>query len=200
MHMPFTRMDQATDADWARNREVREADHDRPAKGLLAALRALDNVRNGSDVTLLTHSLQAATRAERDGASDELVFAALCHDLGQLYSRHDHAGTSATLVQEFVSRRTRWIIRVHNDLTSRYKPDDRSRRSGWQHRLHPGYRDAFRFVDAWDQRSFDPHYDTEPLEHFEPLVRRQTEHRGRRRPWRRFVRRIKRRAKRLFPG
>jgi predicted HD phosphohydrolase len=30
---------------------------------------------------------------------------------------------------------------------------------------------AARFADEWDQTAFDPDYDTEPLEHFEPLVR-----------------------------
>jgi len=29
---------------------------------------------------------------------------------------------------------------------------------------------AEKFADEWDQLSFDPDYDTEPLEHFEPLV------------------------------
>jgi predicted HD phosphohydrolase len=31
---------------------------------------------------------------------------------------------------------------------------------------------AARFADDWDQTSFDPDYDTLPLEHFEPMVRR----------------------------
>jgi predicted HD phosphohydrolase len=30
---------------------------------------------------------------------------------------------------------------------------------------------AERFADEWDQTSFDPDYPTQPLEHFEPLVR-----------------------------
>jgi predicted HD phosphohydrolase len=30
---------------------------------------------------------------------------------------------------------------------------------------------AARFADDWDQTSFDPDYDTLPLEHFEPAVR-----------------------------
>jgi hypothetical protein len=42
------------------------------------------------------------------------------------------------------------------------------------------HRDAFtpaewelaeRFADEWDQKAFDPDYDTLPLEHFEPKVR-----------------------------
>ena len=41
-----------------------------------------------------------------------------------------------------------------------------------RHRRHPAYRLAERFADEWDQVSFDPDYDTAPLGHFEPLVRR----------------------------
>ena len=33
-------------------------------------------------------------------------------------------------------------------------------------------RAAERFADEWDQKAFDPDYDTLPLEHFEPLVRK----------------------------
>ena len=31
---------------------------------------------------------------------------------------------------------------------------------------------AEQFADDWDQQAFDPSYDTLPLEHFEPLVRK----------------------------
>ncbi len=38
----------------------------------------------------------------------------------------------------------------------------------------PWYELCARFADEWDQTSFDPDYDTLPLEHFEPLVKRMT--------------------------
>jgi predicted HD phosphohydrolase len=31
---------------------------------------------------------------------------------------------------------------------------------------------AKKFTDEWDQTSFDPAYDTLPLEHFEPMIDR----------------------------
>ena len=49
---------------------------------------------SGEPVTQLQHALQAAALAEADGADDELVTAALLHDLGHLV--HDH-GESPTL-------------------------------------------------------------------------------------------------------
>jgi phosphonate degradation associated HDIG domain protein len=49
---------------------------------------------SGEPVTQLQHALQAAALAEAEGADDELVTAALLHDLGHLV--HDH-GESPTL-------------------------------------------------------------------------------------------------------
>ncbi|HYL71131.1 MAG TPA: peptidase, partial [Candidatus Dormibacteraeota bacterium] len=39
-------------------------------------------------------------------------------------------------------------------------------------RDHPWYAACEHFCAAWDQSSFDPSYASEPLEFFEPLVRR----------------------------
>jgi hypothetical protein len=36
---------------------------------------------------------------------------------------------------------------------------------------HPAYDLAAKFADEWDQKAFDPNYDTLPLEHFEDRVR-----------------------------
>lgn len=49
---------------------------------------------SGEPVTQLEHALQSALLAEAEGADDELVTAALLHDLGHLV--HDH-GASPTL-------------------------------------------------------------------------------------------------------
>ena len=46
---------------------------------------------SGEPVTQTEHALQTAWLAERDGADDELVTAALLHDLGHLL--HDHGDT-----------------------------------------------------------------------------------------------------------
>jgi len=49
---------------------------------VLAALCKLDQSLPGYRVSRLEHSLQAATRALKDGADDELIVAALIHDVG----------------------------------------------------------------------------------------------------------------------
>ncbi len=62
----------------------------------LSDIEALFNQRGneqytGEPVTHLEHALQSATLGEMEGASDELVTAALLHDLGHLL--HDLPGT-----------------------------------------------------------------------------------------------------------
>lgn len=51
---------------------------------ILGALRALDDGLGGYRISRLQHSLQAATRAERDGADSDWVVAALVHDIGDV--------------------------------------------------------------------------------------------------------------------
>ena len=41
-----------------------------------------------------------------------------------------------------------------------------------RYRGHPHFAAAAAFRERWDQCSFDPDYDTAPLAHFEPMVRR----------------------------
>jgi predicted HD phosphohydrolase len=65
------------------------------------------------------------------------------------------------------------MIKTHQDFQGKHyyahfgmDPDARAQYAG-----EPWYGLAEQFADEWDQVSFDPDYDTEPLEHFEPLVR-----------------------------
>lgn len=144
-----------------------------PADAMLRLLSTLGGVDDGLPVDQLTHALQTATRAERDGASDELVVAALCHDVAKALPHADHARLGAELLRPFVADDTYWILRTHQAFQARHFAANlggnadarrRYRRAHW-------YPAAERFSDAWDQVSLDPEYDTEPLTHFEPRVR-----------------------------
>jgi predicted HD phosphohydrolase len=53
-------------------------------EGLLALYDLHGALRYGEDVTQVEHALQSAAHARRDGADDELVAAALLHDVGHL--------------------------------------------------------------------------------------------------------------------
>ena len=64
-------------------------------------------------ISRLNHSLQTATRAERDGADDATIACALLHDIGDVISPHNHAEASAALLAPYVSDKSHWIVRHH---------------------------------------------------------------------------------------
>ena len=144
------------------------------ADRVLAHLRELADSVAGYQVDRLEHSLQSGTRAYRDGADEELVVAALLHDIDDLLAPHSHGELAALLLRPYVTERTYWIVRHHGLFQFFYYAHhlggDRHARDRF--RDHPWYQDAVDFCHRWDQCAFDPGYDTLPLEFFEPMVRR----------------------------
>jgi predicted HD phosphohydrolase len=172
----FTRMDESTAEEWAEIGAAHVVDQPRVAQTVLDMLRGLDQVVVGFATDQLTHCLQTATRAERDGAEDEVVIAALCHDIGKFISVPNHPAIAAEILKPYVRDDVYWMIKAHQDFQGRHyyhhfggNPDARE-----THRaeLTPEqFALAATFADEWDQVAFDPNYDTLPLEHFEPKVR-----------------------------
>ena len=151
-----------------------ETDHSRhTAERLLAALAELDNSLSGYRVTRLGHSLQTATRAQRDGADADWIVAALLHDIGDMYAPYNHDEYAATILKPFLREQCTWVVQVHGDFQLYYYGHhlgaDRHKRE--RHRGHPYFDDCAEFCERWDQASFDPDYDTLPLDFFAPLVR-----------------------------
>jgi predicted HD phosphohydrolase len=172
--MTFTRMDQSTVDDWMAIAQDSVPYQMEVAERVLGMLRQLDSFFGGFGVSQLTHALQTATLAERAGAPDDLVVGALCHDIGKVISLANHPAIAAEILKPYVSEETYQIVRTHQDFQGRHYyallgKDPESRR---QYADEPWYPMAERFTDEWDQAAFDPEYDTEPLEHFEPLVRK----------------------------
>ena len=169
----FTRMDESTAEQWAViGRETFEQ-QGRVADRVLAMLCSLAEITDGFAVDQLTHSLQTATRAERAGADDEMVVAALCHDVGKAVSVPNHPVIGAEILKPYVRDEVYEVIRAHQDFQGRHyyhhfggDPDARE-----QYRDEPWFDLAARFADEWDQRAFDPAYDTLPLDHFEARLR-----------------------------
>ncbi|MDQ1380279.1 MAG: hypothetical protein QOG65_3149 [Actinomycetota bacterium] len=173
MAQTFTRMDESTAEQWAVIGKETFEHQDRVAESVLALLRSLASITDGFAVDQLTHSLQTATRAERAGADEEVVFASLLHDIGKAVSVPNHPEIAAAIIKPYVSADTCNMIRAHQDFQGRHyyhhfggDPDARAKYEG-----EPWFDLAARFADDWDQVAFDPEYDTLPLEHFEPLVR-----------------------------
>lgn len=169
----FIRMDEGTKADY----DVLAADE---AAGIAAFpdrvmgwLRDMDTP-SPYPVTRLEHSLQTATRADRADEDEEMVVACLLHDLGDILGPANHSEVAAAVLRPYVSERIYWIIKHHGLFQGYYynhhygkDPNARDRFRG-----HEWFEDTARFCAEFDQVSFDPDYDSEPLDFFEPMLRR----------------------------
>jgi predicted HD phosphohydrolase len=141
---------------------------------VLGALNKLDHTLQGYPVSRLEHSLQAATRALKDGADDELVAAALIHDVGDELAPYNHAEIAAGILRPYVRPEVTWIVEQHGLFQSYYYAHHTGGNRDGRDRFrdHPWYQACRDFCANWDQCSFDPHYDWQPLSSFEPLIRR----------------------------
>jgi predicted HD phosphohydrolase len=169
----FTRMDESNEAQWAHIATETIAEQARVPDRVLAMLRSLEGVYGGFGVSQLHHALQTATMARRANASDEMVLAALCHDIGKAISIPNHGEISAALIKKYVSPETHKIVLTHQDFQGRhyyaYFGQPSTLRD--KYRDEPWFALAEQFTDEWDQAAFDPKYRVLPLGEFEPLVR-----------------------------
>lgn len=175
MHtVSFRQMKDGTEAEYLfLNRLEREYIRRLPDR-ILSALRALDDGLDGYQVTRLAHSLQTATRAEADGADEEMIVGALVHDLGDSLAPENHSHCAAQIIRPYVRAEVTWVVEHHGLFQKVYYAhffgEDPELRAVY--RDHPYYESCVRFCERWDQAAFDPDYPTRSLEHFEPLVRR----------------------------
>lgn len=169
----FHRMQDGTREDYELlERSEREYIHALPDR-LLAALRKLDTGLQGYPVSRLGHSLQTATRALKDGADDELIVAALIHDVGDDLAPHNHAEIGAGIIRPYVRPEVTWIVEQHGLFQTYYygHHHGRDRHAREKFRDHPWYQACKDFCANWDQCSFDPGYPSEPLSTFEFRLR-----------------------------
>jgi predicted HD phosphohydrolase len=141
---------------------------------IIEALRKLEHSISGYRINRLEHSLQGATRALRAGESEEMIVAVLLHDIGDDLAPHSHSEMAAAILRPFVSERLYWIVKHHGIFQMYYYAHhcggDRNTREMF--RDHAWYQDAIDFCHNYDQNCFDPDYASEPLEFFEPILRR----------------------------
>ncbi len=173
----FQAMMESTAEDWAAISRASAGFHRQHADRLLQALRDLDDDSGGFAVSRLEHSLQTATRAHRDGRDEEYVVCALMHDIGDLMGPSNHAEVGAVIMKPFVSEANHWMLDKHGVFQGYYFFHhlglDRDMRE--QYRGHPHFEYTAQFCHLYDQNSFEPGYDTMPLEAFEPMLRRVVE-------------------------
>ena len=141
---------------------------------LLGLLKQMLVDRMGYRVDRYTHSLQSATRAKRDGADEETIVCALLHDIGDVLAPDNHSEVAAEILRPYVSERNYWIVRHHGLFQGYYyfQHINKDRNVRDRYKDHSHYQACIDFCHQWDQCSFDHNYDTLPLEHFEPMLRR----------------------------
>jgi predicted HD phosphohydrolase len=172
----FTRMDESNAEQWGVIGRETMAAQPEVAEHVLAMLRSLDGVAMGFAVDQLTHCLQTATLAERAGADQEVVVASLFHDVGKAIGVPNHPRIAAEILRPYVRDEVFKMILVHQDFQGRhyyqhFGGDPSAREKHRSTLSSEEFALAARFADEWDQRAFDPDYDTLPLEHFEPAAR-----------------------------
>lgn len=167
-----TRLDRATHAHWSRAMARHEACGPSNSDGMMNLLR-MSRGYPTFDIDNLTHLLQTAARAERAGAADEVVLAALLHDVTAPFALFNHAESAASLLAPHVSPDVTEVVRTHQDFQGRYyfQHFGGDVEKHLMHAGQPWYDLAVQFSDEWDQCSFDPAYPVPALEHYEPLVR-----------------------------
>jgi predicted HD phosphohydrolase len=141
---------------------------------VVSALRKLDHSLEGYRVSRLQHCLQTATRALNDGADEELLAAALIHDIGDELAPYNHAEVAAGIIRPYVRAEVTWIVEQHDLFQTYYYAHhlggDRHARE--RLRNHEWFNAGASFCERWDQVSFDPDFPTRPLEAFEPVIHR----------------------------
>src|SRR3954447_16722747 len=176
MATTFTRMDESTAEQWGVIGTESFKNQSRVADRVLGMLESLSDIVDGFATDQLTHCLQTATLAERGGADEEVVVAALCHDIGKAVSVPNHPRIAAEILKPYVRDEVYKLILVHQDFQGRHyyhhfggDPDAREK-----HR--PGLSadaitPAEQIADAWDKVNFEPDDDALPGARFEPKVR-----------------------------
>ena len=144
------------------------------ADRLLKFMSGLNATLEGYKITRLEHSLQTATRALNDKADDEMIVAALLHDIGDELAPLNHAECAAAILKPYVSEKIRWIIEKHGIFQMYYyahhlggNKNEREKFKG-----HKYYIDTINFCENWDQKSFDPNFKSLNLKDFEPYVKK----------------------------
>ena len=171
-HVKFTQMKDGDKEDYEFLTEHEIEYTKGTADRLLKALVDLDESLSGYQITRLGHSLQSATRAYRDGADIDWVVCALLHDIGDIYAPYNHDEYAATILRPFVREQCAWVVQTHGDFQMIYYGHhvggDQYKRD--RHAGNPYFDDCAQFCERWDQSSFDPNYDTLPLDFFAPMV------------------------------
>jgi predicted HD phosphohydrolase len=169
----FKTFEESTAEDWAIIAPQLNVTQSFVPERVLGLLSAMGADYGGFPVDRLEHSLQTATRADRDGRDEEYVLCALLHDLGDMLSPFNHPAIGAAILRPFVSEGNHWMVEHHGIFQGYYFWDyiglDKNARE--KYRDSPYFEYTEEFCAKYDSLAFNSDYRSEPLEHFAPLVR-----------------------------
>ena len=144
------------------------------ADRILKFMSGLTETLEGYQISRLEHSLQSATRAYKNGESEEMVVATLLHDIGDELAPMNHSEYAAAILKPYVSERTHWIVEKHGEFQMFYYAHhlggDKNKRD--KYKGHKYYQATKDFCEKYDQNSFDPNYKSLPLDFFKPMVKK----------------------------
>ncbi len=169
----FSDMQYSTGADWKIIGEEFKAYSAALPDRVIAHLKLLEGDFGGFPVDRLTHSLQTATRAYRDGKDEEYVICALLHDIGDTLGSFNHPDIAAAILKPFVSEENFEMVEKHGLFQAYYffhfLGMDRNLRDKFKGQ--PVYERTLEFCEKYDAPAFDKDYDSLPLSFFEPMLR-----------------------------
>ena len=170
----FTRMADGQVEDWIIIGRSTIPYQKKLAERVLTHLQLLQGDYGGYAVDRLEHSLQTASRAQRDGCDEEYVVCALLHDIGDTLGSFNHSDIAAAILKPFVSEQNHWIVDKHGIFQGYYFFEylglDKNARERF--RDHVWFDATAEFCERYDQCSFDPAYESMRLEDFVPMVER----------------------------
>ena len=170
----FTQMKDGTKEDYLLLEELERPFVALTVDRVLAELRRQgDQTLEGYRITRLEHALQSATRARRDGADADWIIGALLHDIGDGLAPRNHDRMSAEVIRPFVRWEVTWVVAHHGIFqmiyyAKHYNWDENARD---RYKDHPCFERCAAFCERWDQASFDPDYESDNLDNFEPVFR-----------------------------
>lgn len=172
----YRSLEEATSQDMIRSTSIFEEVSSPEAQSdrLVQLYQQLKGVNIGCQIDLYEHGLQTATKAFRDGADEETVVVCLLHDIGELLSPVSHGEIAAGILRPYISPKNYWILMHHEIFQAYYYGEaagiDKDLRERFRNEEY--FDDCERFCRDWDQASFDPSYESEPIEFFVPMIRR----------------------------
>ena len=170
----FTEMKRGTKDEYLLLDEYEQNYIDGTADRVLKFMKGLTSTLEGYKITRLEHSLQTATRAFNDKADEEMVVAALLHDIGDELAPLNHSEYAAAVIKPYVTEKTHWIIAKHGEFQMYYYAHHlgKNKNKILNKKQKHFYTYQFLFCEKWDQASFDPNYKNMTLEEFAPMVKK----------------------------